>query len=224
MLPLRRWFSMRAIVAKARRRITGAGPSLSVVDIKSTHPHGPYRTPPYLHAQCAHLAPAPFSSMSSKSGPRLRTNWPAVVALEPRRFPDCPVSFAHPLDAGARCLFVAPTDIAVDHLRQLVTEIGGQFVAIGEIVQRAIARGQRHVEASEAGTLTTQHARKIGSALARVESFMAFVSDNLFELESLDDCWRKGPLSSKHVVEEGTVDPRPPRPGRLTARFVYVFA
>jgi len=41
---------------KARRRIAGAGPSLSVVDIKSTHPHGPNRTPPYLHAQCAHLA------------------------------------------------------------------------------------------------------------------------------------------------------------------------
>ena len=58
-------------------------------------------------------------------------------------------------------------------------------------------------------------------SLGRSSKLLAFVSDNLFEPESFDDCWRKGPFSSKHVVDEGTVDPRLPRPGRLTARPIY---
>jgi hypothetical protein len=43
----------------------------------------------------------------------------------------------------------------------LATEIMGQPVLVCEIVQRTVTRGQGHVEASEAGTLTTQHAQKI---------------------------------------------------------------
>jgi len=101
--------------------------------------------------------------MPSKSG------WPAVVArgpdLEPRCLPDCPVSLAHPFDARAGRVFVAAANVAFDYLGQLVAKIVGQRVsAVCEIVQGAVARREGHVEASEAGTLTTQHALKIGAA------------------------------------------------------------
>ena len=55
-------------------------------------------------------------------------------------------------------------------------------------------------------------------------ALFAFASDNLFELESLDDWWRKASFSSQHLVELSTVDPRPPRPGRLTTSPIYIFA
>jgi hypothetical protein len=113
-------------------------------------------------------------------------------------------------------------------LGELLADVVGKPGFVRQVVQRPIARGQGHVEpmhhaplSQEGATTLTQHAKKIGSARAGVESFMAFVSDNLFEPESFDDCWRKGPFSSKHVVDEGTVDPRLPRPGRLTARPIY---
>jgi hypothetical protein len=41
---------------------------------------------------------------------------------------------------------------------------------------------------------------------------------HLFKLESLEDFWRKRAFSSKHLIEQNAVDPRLPRPGRLTAR------
>jgi hypothetical protein len=64
----------------------------------------------------------------------------------------------------------------------------------------------------------TRNAAQLPAVACIPGLLFAFVNDNLFELESLDDCWRKAPFSSKHVVELSTVDPRPPRPGRLTSR------
>ena len=47
---------------------------------------------------------------------------------------------------------------------------------------------------------------------------------HLFKFENLEDCSSKRAFSSKHLVEVDAVDTRLPRPGRLTTRFVYVFA
>ena len=47
---------------------------------------------------------------------------------------------------------------------------------------------------------------------------------HLFKFESLEDFSRKRAVSSKHLVEVDAVDPRPPRPGRLTTRPIYDFA
>jgi hypothetical protein len=55
-------------------------------------------------------------------------------------------------------------------------------------------------------------------------ALFALVSNNLFEFESLDDVLRKAPLSVQYSVDMSTVDPRPPRPGSLTASPIHVFA
>ena len=71
-------------------------------------------------------------------------------SLEPRRQAQVAVAPPHPRDAGARCVFVAPATVAVDHLRQLITEFVGQPVLVSKVVQGAVARRQGHVEGSEA--------------------------------------------------------------------------
>jgi hypothetical protein len=46
------------------------------------------------------------------------------------------------------------------------------------------------------------------AALAGIPGLsFAFVTGNLFQLESLHDCWRKGAFSSKDPVEGSAVDP-----------------
>jgi hypothetical protein len=42
--------------------------------------------------------------------------------LKPRRLPSLPIPLAHPLEPGSRGVFVAPADVAFDHLGQLITE------------------------------------------------------------------------------------------------------
>jgi hypothetical protein len=51
----------------------------------------------------------------------------------------------------------------------LVTEIVGQPVLVREVMQRAVTRGQGHIEPAERYMLT-QHARKIGAAEREFES------------------------------------------------------
>ena len=68
------------------------------------------------------------------------------------------ITLPHPVHAGPRGVFVAPADVAIDHLCQLVLKIFAQRVsAVSEVVQGAVTRGQRHVQGSEAGTFNATY-------------------------------------------------------------------
>lgn len=84
----------------------------------------------------------------------------AHPSLRTSALPDSPVSLAHPLHALPRLVGLARADVAMDDFGESAAHLIGRLGLVGKIVERAIARWQRHVEGSEGGTLTTQHAVK----------------------------------------------------------------
>ena len=107
----------------------------------------------------------PTATIAFRRLPRIERDWssPARASgslgiVKPRRLAEFAITLPHPVHAGPRGVFVAPADVAIDHLCQLVPKIFAQRVsAVSEVVQGAVTRGQRHVQGSEAGTFTTQH-------------------------------------------------------------------